>query len=220
MNIFILDTDITKCAQAHIDLHVGKMQLEIAQLLSTAIWVDRYLGSVPRALNKDELDAIKARAVEAKATHIEERNARGFTRYLPTHHNHPCSIWVRSSYDNYRWAMSLVEALNVETQWRGNKSHASCAEALALPDPQNIPRVGLTPFAQAMPDDYRSNDPVDAYRHYYMGEKANIAVWRRRGKPDWWDESLAMYGESDPHENYLKTVEAKVNKGKPWSKGY
>lgn len=210
MNIFVLDTDITKCAHAHIDLHVGKMILEIAQLLSTAIWVDKYLGTAPRALNKEELDVIKTEARPAKLIPIDERTEAGFIRYLPTHVNHPCSIWVRSSYDNYRWALSLVEALNEEAQWRGFKAHASCAEALALPDPQNIPRIGLTPFAQAMPDEYMSLDAVDSYRHYYMGEKANIAVWRRRGKPDWWDENLAMYDVTDPHDDYLKTVNAKV----------
>lgn len=71
-----------------------------------------------------------------------------------------------------------------------------------------------------MPDEYRSSDAVDAYRHYYMGEKADMAVWKRRGKPDWWDDEIAMYSKGDPHENYLKTVKATVNKGKPWSKGY
>lgn len=37
MNIFVLDTDIEKCAQALCDKHVVKMVLETAQLLSTAI---------------------------------------------------------------------------------------------------------------------------------------------------------------------------------------
>lgn len=36
MNIFYLDEDLTKCAEAHCDRHVVKMILEYAQLLSTA----------------------------------------------------------------------------------------------------------------------------------------------------------------------------------------
>lgn len=36
MNIFILDYDISKCAQYHCDKHVVKMILEYTQLLSTA----------------------------------------------------------------------------------------------------------------------------------------------------------------------------------------
>jgi len=35
MNIFILDDDIVKCAQYHVDKHVVKMPLELAQLLCT-----------------------------------------------------------------------------------------------------------------------------------------------------------------------------------------
>lgn len=37
MNIFILDTDIQKCAQYHCDQHVVKMILESVQLLCTAL---------------------------------------------------------------------------------------------------------------------------------------------------------------------------------------
>ena len=36
MNIFVLDTDVEKCAQYHVDKHVVKMILESAQMLSTA----------------------------------------------------------------------------------------------------------------------------------------------------------------------------------------
>lgn len=37
MNIFVLDNDVTKCAQSHCDKHVVKMILESAQLLSSAV---------------------------------------------------------------------------------------------------------------------------------------------------------------------------------------
>jgi hypothetical protein len=36
MNIFILDRDLVKSAQAHVDRHIVKMPLETAQLLCTA----------------------------------------------------------------------------------------------------------------------------------------------------------------------------------------
>ena len=36
MNIFVLDQDINKCAQYHVDRHVVKMITESAQMLSTA----------------------------------------------------------------------------------------------------------------------------------------------------------------------------------------
>ena len=37
MNIFVLDTDIKKCAQYHCDKHVTKMILESVQMLCTAL---------------------------------------------------------------------------------------------------------------------------------------------------------------------------------------
>lgn len=36
MNIFYLDTDLTKCAEAYVDRHIVKIPLEIAQMLCTA----------------------------------------------------------------------------------------------------------------------------------------------------------------------------------------
>ena len=47
---------------------------------------------------------------------------------------------------------------------------------------------GLTPFALAMPDEYKSDDAVESYRRYYMSpEKQRIASWnKKRAKPEWY----------------------------------
>ena len=47
MNIFVLDTDIDKCAEYHVDKHIVKMPLEAAQMLCTNHWGDKYLGYIP-----------------------------------------------------------------------------------------------------------------------------------------------------------------------------
>ena len=60
MNLFYLDEDFEKCAEAHVDKHIVKMPLEIAQLMCTAIWIDEHLGFVPRALTKPESDKLNA----------------------------------------------------------------------------------------------------------------------------------------------------------------
>ena len=40
--------------------------------------------------------------------------------------------------------------------------------------------------AQAMPDEYKiPGDPVQAYRAFYLGEKAHFAKWTRREAPAW-----------------------------------
>lgn len=181
MNLFILDEDLDKCAQAHIDKHVTKLQLEAAQMIATALWIDRLFGYVPRALNSDELS--EARVAMAAEPNINDRT---FIRYKIAHPNHPCCVWVRESYDNFEWAQVYTNALDQEAQYRGYKPHASCIEVNRMPEPIRLKSIGLTPFAQAMPDDYKQASAVEAYRLYYMMDKARIANWKRRGPPDWW----------------------------------
>ena len=53
-----------------------------------------------------------------------------------------------------------------------------------LPTP-NLPDTGLTPFAQAMPDQYRNKNAVKAYRDYYINEKSNLLIWTKRKTPEW-----------------------------------
>ena len=60
MNIFILDEDIDKCAQYHIDAHSGKCN-ESLQMLCTIHWIDKFLGYVPRKLTSDEWATISAK---------------------------------------------------------------------------------------------------------------------------------------------------------------
>jgi len=44
----------------------------------------------------------------------------------------------------------------------------------------------ITAFKQCMPDQYKSDDAIEAYRAYYMGEKRNMANWKKRQAPEWW----------------------------------
>ena len=89
MNLFYLDDDFEKCAEYHVDKHIVKMPLEVAQLLCTAIWVDEHLGFIPRALEKDERDHLNKLKNDIKHLPLEERP---LTPYLPMMYNHPCTI--------------------------------------------------------------------------------------------------------------------------------
>lgn len=133
MNIFYLDEDIDKSCEYHIDKHIVKMPTEVAQLLTSAVWVDKFLGFIPRKLEKPELDIINAAKQPEAAKDIESRT---YTRFLPTHINHPCAIWVRSSFDNYAWAYSYCDGLNSEYTYRYGKGqdHKSFTAAQALPN--------------------------------------------------------------------------------------
>ncbi len=171
MNIFILDLDIERCAQYHCDQHVVKMILESVQLLCTAL------------------------------------NKKGFTTpYKSTHIKHPCVLWVEESYANFQWLYQLTQALNHEYQFRYAKSedHKSMAVLKQIGDIPELnrafPHQSLTPFAQAMPDEYKVvDDPVLAYRRFYLGDKSRFAKWSKREVPSWYRDNVingGLYADS------------------------
>lgn len=105
--------------------------------------------------------------------------------YKPTHKNHPCSIWVRESRDNYIWTLNLGLWLLYEYEKRYKKIHktSQVMELLRTP-PKKLHYSRLTRFAQAMPEEYQREDAVEAYRTYYMLDKAPICTWKT--KIPWW----------------------------------
>jgi len=116
-------------------------------------------------------------------------NKKGITTpYRSTHIKHPCVLWAEQSFENFCWLKTLVEELNREYRWRYEKDqdHASMA-VLAAIDSHRFEALGLTPFAQAMPDQYKNpDDPVAAYRAFYCNEKSSFATWKKREVPPWW----------------------------------
>lgn len=115
-------------------------------------------------------------------------NKKGFTTpYKSTHINHPCVIWLEQSYDNFIWLRKLTKALNQEYKYRYKKDvdHKSM-QVLAQIEIHKYQRIGLTPFAQAMPDEYKVlDDAVSAYRRFYIEDKLKFAKWTRRKPPKW-----------------------------------
>ena len=110
--------------------------------------------------------------------------------YRATHVNHPCSIWTRQSLSNWLWLKDFTDKLNSEYMYRygKNNAHKSHDIAMDLPNP-NIPDIGLTSFALAMPDEFKGDDAVKSYRDYYINHKRHIAVWSKRSIPEWWNNN-------------------------------
>ena len=158
MNIFILDENIQSAAEQHVDKHVVKMPLELAQLLCTA----------HRVINPD--------------------GPYQDILYKKTHFNHPCAIWVRENSANYEWAFQMFSALANEYHYRYNKHHLSWMKLSGIlfnpPKDINVSDT-MTPFAQAMPVQYKSDDAVHSYRQYYLGEKHHLFSWKNRDVPSW-----------------------------------
>ena len=149
------------------DKHVSKILLEAVQMLCSA----------KRILDADD-DEINDKI------------------YKLAHKNHPVTIWCRKSKANFMWALDLVEELHNEWRFRyghpDTKVHKSYLMALLLkanvPSDDKFEEAGLTPFALAMPVQFKTDDPVESYRNYYMSEeKQKIASWKKkREKPDWY----------------------------------
>ena len=146
-------------AQAQPDKMLVKMPLETAQMLCTA----------HRVLDGDE--------------YADEHGL-----YKEAYKNHPCTIWARESSANYWWLYSHFIALGAEYTHRYRKIHAS-VDKLWKPlfkHPKNIYQGAMTPLAQAMPEEYKDENPITAYRNYCINEK-HYAKWERgRNKPSWW----------------------------------
>lgn len=109
--------------------------------------------------------------------------------YKPTHLRHPCVLWVGDSLPHWQWTRSLGLELGTEYARRRGRVHASASVIASLPDQPNIPDRGWTDPPQAMPDDFRRDDVVAAYRAYYAGAKSHFtdkgdATWTDCARPD------------------------------------
>jgi len=195
MNIFVLHDSPLTSAHHMCDKHIVKMPVETAQMLST----------IHRMLDGTEyVDYSKTGRRIKRWTHpYDEDMPDGKFLYHATMMNHPCTIWARETLGNYMWLVSHGLELCREYTRRYDRRHASQSiiEFCKASWPKNIDRDTYhkeTPFAQAMPDEYKvEGDAVSAYRNYYMGEKARFARWKKGiGRcdyrkphdylPEWW----------------------------------
>ena len=175
MNLFVLDENPREAAAAHSDVHVRKMVIETAQMLSTA---HRILDSPGKTWNSE-------------TNRFDWRlGNQTFDRalYRVTHLRHPCNLWVRECSGNYLWAMVLFIALAEEFETRYGKPHAT--EVRVMPYLESLPRGiamgSRTEFVTAMPDEYVvPDDPVESYRNYYRHGKTHVHGWKTGRVPAW-----------------------------------
>ena len=108
--------------------------------------------------------------------------------YKPTHKNHPCTLWVAESRANAQWLTTLAWHLNNEWRYRYDHAHdhKSWEVIRSIEDRvHELPDLRLTPFALAMPEEYKdAADPVKSYRAYYRSKP--FAKWEHSPTPTWW----------------------------------
>ena len=164
MNIFILDERPLWAAQMHCDKHLPKMCVELLQQLGSAL---RRHGAT------DEQMPLTQKGTPLKG---------GYP-------NHPCTRWVGDSRANFQWAADHAIGLCLHFNKRYGKRHFCETGIIQMNDMANmIPDGELTPFAQAMPDEYKNDDAVKAYRDYYHYKATIMPVeWKHTPRPGWFD---------------------------------
>lgn len=99
--------------------------------------------------------------------------------YKPTHVNHPCTKWVKSSQHNAAWLLYHLIALSEEYTSRFHKVHA-CAQHIShfkalLPQTKTLPTLWVL-----CPPSVETSDPTGGYRDLL------IAKWRTAKRPPRW----------------------------------
>jgi hypothetical protein len=156
MNIFVLDTDVKKCAQYHLDKHCVKMILESTQLLNNALIAnDSAYIPVYKQTHKNHPASLWASGSLQNFEWLNDLALALCVEYTYRYgKRHKCE--------------SIIHDLKLSSSRI------------------KIPSKGLTPFAKCMPDHFKVDDAVESYRNYYRGDKAYIAKWTKRSQPDWW----------------------------------
>lgn len=200
----------------HLDRHVVKMVIEYAQLLSTAhrlrdghcvefegrhtkkkkFWLLPGEFVEEKEFIYDELDQDTNALIPIREYKLVIGNPKC---YSLSHQNHPCAIWCRESDSNYLWLFRLFQETAEEYTHRYGKIHKTWSDVggfLSSP-PRNISAGDLTPFAQAMGEEFKvKDDSIQAYRNYYLGAKTSFARWTNRPTPDWFKAGTKDYDVS------------------------
>ena len=186
MNIFVLHPDPVRAARMMCDKHIPKMVVETMQMLGSA--VIRH-GAEPEDM-----------PLTSKGTPLKGG-----------YHRHPCTVWTGDSRANYDWLCKHGVALLNEYWLRFGKQHACTKGIKWLTQMKHfIPEGERTPFAQAMPEQYKDSVAHHAYRAYYAVEKASFAKWERgTPAPDWWEPYLeaveiGMFGDYENMPDIFK----------------
>ena len=168
MNIFAVNPSAKESARQLPLKLVIKMPTETAQLLTCVFSKEQLISRVPYKSDG--------------------------TPYRHFNPKHPCSIWIKESYGNFIWALKHGVELCGLYQKLYKREHGTTMLLTWLAIHQGellnlFKKTEMTPFAQAMPEKYKNEDPHLAYRNYMVAEKSHYAKWATVEQiPDWWPD--------------------------------
>jgi hypothetical protein len=147
-------------------------------------YVDRNPYRAARALHDKHVVKMVLETAQILSTVLDRYGVSG--KYRPTHRNHPVVKWAAESRANFEWLCHHGMALAAEYTYRYERQHAS-TEVILWASRHND-HVAPGPFTeppQCMPEGYRGDDAVEAYRLYYRLDKLLMSRWTKRDEPDW-----------------------------------
>lgn len=111
--------------------------------------------------------------------------------YKESFKNHPMTLWVGETTENFQWTLLLLHGLLMEYTRRYKKKHKSTWQYNLLRHNiymDNIKKIKgkFTKPPLCMPEKYKSNDYIKSYRDYYIGDKSYFAKWKFTETPEWY----------------------------------
>ena len=171
MNIFVTSPSPWESARVLPDKHIVKMPLETCQMLAIVCsdkWGHNF-GTLPRADG---------------TPYATEKGA---------FRNHPCTIWANEFVSNWQWLLAHGLAMCDEYTARYGKFHKQDGLPMVYEAQLQyciFQEKDQTEFVQAITNtDLHRDDPVEAYREYYIQEKAHFAKWRSGLVPEWFSNA-------------------------------
>lgn len=167
MNIFATDECPVQSALNLDDKRIGKMLLESAQMLSTAV---RY--------------------------HVEDK-ADCSCLYKAAYKKHPCTIWTRQSIGNFTWLVDHALALGVIfREIRGYDHKALRTVLLAQSYSRFIPDGPLQKFANCTEDKVSSLPIIIRYRQFMLTKWLErdvlpVTFTKRKNKLEEWKRGIS-----------------------------
>ncbi len=162
MNIFHLSTSLKESATLHVDKHVVKMRLEMAQLACTA---HHMLGSDPNI-------------IPYRASH-KNHPCTIWTRESLDNYQYVVLLGLELCNElEYRFNTKEQKCRDV-LNW------------LLLNYPTNIPSIGLTLPPRCMPNECKTQskdtieDIIQSYKNSYNTNKIHLHKWTKRDIPHW-----------------------------------
>lgn len=158
MNIFYINEDPIIAARDLVDDHIRKMQIESAQMLCTTFW---HFGH------------------EAP--------------YKKCFFNHPSTKWVRESIEHFNWLLNHGLEICEEFEKRYGKPHVTKNTLIWCQTNRNalnglISTNSFIPPPQCMPEEYKKQDTLEAYRNFYILDKIGVKKLnynKLNNQPEW-----------------------------------